>query len=78
LTLVLDGDPEVLADRRQKRGVSDVFEDKALEFHRDIRAAFLEIAERAPERCVIINAEQTPDEVLESALTQIEARLGWP
>jgi len=78
LTLVLDGDPEVLADRRQKRGVSDVFEDKALSFHRDIRAAFLEIAEGAPERCVIIDAEQAPDAVLESALMQIEARLGWP
>lgn len=78
LTLVLDGDPELLADRRQKRGVSDVFEDKALDFHRDIRAAFLEIAEGAPERCVIIDAEQSPDVVLASALIQIETRLGWP
>lgn len=78
LTLILDGEPERLTERRQKRGVSDVFEDKALDFHREIRTAFLEIAEGAPERCVVIDAEQTPDAVLASALMQIEARLGWP
>ena len=55
-----------------------MFEDKALAFHRQIRAAFLDIAEGAPERCVVIDAEQSPDAVLASALMQIEARLGWP
>ena len=75
LTLVLDGAPEDLAERRQERGVQDVFEQKDLEFHASIRAAFLEIAEAEPDRCVVIDALQTPEKVLASALSAIDARL---
>ena len=75
LTFVLDGAPEALLKRRQSRGTRDVFEDKDLTFHKDIRSAFLQIAEDAPERCVVIDAEQSPEHVLSEALKQIEARL---
>lgn len=75
LTLVLDGAPEGLAERRRERGVQDVFEQKDLEFHASIRAAFLEIAKREPDRCVVIDALQTPEQVLAAALSAIDARL---
>lgn len=75
LTLILDGAPESLAQRRQERGVQDVFEQKDLEFHSSIRAAFLEIAEGEPDRCVVIDALQTPEQVLADALGAIDARL---
>ncbi|MEL6692198.1 MAG: dTMP kinase [Pseudomonadota bacterium] len=78
LTLILDGAPEDLAERRRERGVKDVFEQKDLEFHSSIRAAFLEIAGDEPERCVVIDALQSPANVLEEALNEIDARLGRP
>ena len=75
LTLVLDGAPEDLAERRRERGVQDVFEQKDLEFHASIRAAFLEIAESEPDRCVVIDALQAPEQVLAQALSVIDSRL---
>lgn len=78
LTLVLDADPAALADRRQSRGTRDVFEDKDMDFHTRVRSAFLRIAEKEPERCVVLDALLTPDEILNRAVALIEARLGWP
>ena len=75
LTLVLDGAPENLAERRRERGVQDVFEQKDLDFHASIRAAFLEIAEVEPDRCGVIDALQTPEQVLADALNVIDERL---
>lgn len=75
LTLVLDADPEALAARRLARGTDDVFEAKDLDFHRAIRAAFLSIAEAEPLRCQVINALQSPAQVLADALNAIDKRL---
>lgn len=75
LTLILDADPEELLDRRQARAVSDVFEDKDLSFHRKIRDGFVAIAEAEPERCLLIDALQSPEQVLAAALKAIDARL---
>lgn len=75
LTLVLDGAPQDLAERRRARGTQDVFEQKDLEFHEKIRAAFLEIAEQEPARCAVIDALQKPEQVLAAALSAIDARL---
>ena len=75
LTLILDADPIALAERRQSRGTEDVFEAKDLEFHQKIRAAFLSIAEAEPDRCCVINALQSPSQVLADALNAIDRRL---
>lgn len=77
LTLVLDGAPEDLAERRRTRGTQDVFEQKDLDFHSQVRAAFLEIAGQEPDRCVVIDALQTPEQVLVGALAEIDSRLGY-
>ncbi len=76
LTLILDAAPEALAERRRQRDVSDVFEAKAMAFHEKVRKAFLQIAEDEPDRCVIINALQSPESVLGDALAAIDSRLG--
>ncbi len=68
LTFILDGDPKALLDRRQSRGTRDVFEDKDMAFHDQIRQAFLSIAHETPDRCIIIDAEQSPNDVLEDAM----------
>ncbi|MEL7540992.1 MAG: dTMP kinase [Pseudomonadota bacterium] len=75
LTLILDADPSALAERRQLRGTQDVFEAKDLAFHEQIRAAFLAIAKAEPDRCVVLDALQSPPQVLAAALAAINTRL---
>ncbi|MEL7033828.1 MAG: dTMP kinase [Pseudomonadota bacterium] len=75
MTLVLDAEPAALAERRNQRGTQDVFEAKDLAFHEKVRAAFLAIADAEPDRCVVLNALQSPPQVLASALEAIDARL---
>lgn len=64
LTLILDLPPEVGLQRTQGRGQGeDRYERMGLEFHQKLREAFRHIANQAPERCVIINADQKPEQV---------------
>lgn len=75
LTIILDAAPEALSSRREARGVSDVFEARNMDFHNQIRTAFLEIAEAEPKRCAIIDALQSPPAVLARAIDLIDERL---
>lgn len=76
LTLVLDLDPEsgIGRSRGALKG-EDRFEKKDAAFHQRVRAEFLAIAKRQPERCVVISSEQPAAAVLAQALNAIEARL---
>lgn len=59
LTILLDGDPEKLLQRRADRaGPNDRFELKDLSFHRDVRQAFLKTAETFQHRFEVLNAEE--------------------
>lgn len=75
LTLVLDGRPEVLVQRRDARGVSDRFEVKGLAFQHTLRNGFLTLAEADPERFVVINAEGCEEEVHNSVMLAITKAL---
>lgn len=75
LTIILDAAPEALASRREARGVSDVFEVRNMDFHNQIRAAFLDIAKAEPERCAVVDALQSPPAVLARAIDLIDDRL---
>ncbi|MDO4921811.1 MAG: dTMP kinase [Phascolarctobacterium sp.] len=57
LTLLLDGSPEILARRRERRGVSDRYERQGLDYQRKLRQGFLTLAQAEPERIKIIDAE---------------------
>ena len=68
LTIILDMDPEVAFRRVEERelegalaATGDRFEKEDLEWHRKLRAAFLAIAEKNPDRCVVIPANQSED-----------------
>ena len=74
LTLVLDAPPSALFERRRQRDTSDVFEAKDVTFHDKVRDAFLAIAEPYDERCVVLDALLSPDELLSAALAVIEKR----
>lgn len=78
LTLILDGDPELLLQRRALRGTSDAFEEKEMAFHVHVRETFLSIARDEPARCRVINALQSVDDVLNDAVAIIEQRIGLP
>ena len=75
MTLLLDGRPEVLAIRRDARGVSDRYENKGLDFQHSLRNGFLALAEAEPERIKVINAEGSQEEVQELIMQKITALL---
>ena len=59
LTFILDiaaGDGLARATKRRGDAPADRFEAEAIDFHEKLREAYLELAEREPERCVLIDA----------------------
>lgn len=73
LTLMLDIDPKHgLARSRGAHVGEDRFERKSAEFHARVRAEFLAIAAREPDRCKVIDATQPAEAVLAAALGHIE------
>lgn len=74
LTLILDLEPKrgLARSKGEARG-EDRFEKKGAAFHARVRAEFLSIAEREPQRCRVIDAEQEKAAVLAEALAFIEA-----
>lgn len=75
LTLILDGPVDQLLARREQRGTSDVFERRPVAFHESVRKAFLEIAEANEDRCVVLNALASPEELVTDAMIAIKYRL---
>ena len=65
MTFILDIDPEIGLKRSLARsGNTEVrFEGMDFKFHQNLREAFLKIAYDNPERCKIINANQTIEQV---------------
>jgi dTMP kinase len=78
LTVILDIPPEdglARASRRRGDAAVDRFEGEAFEFHKKLREAYLELAEREPNRCVVINASADPGTVSEFVWAAVNARL---
>ena len=74
LTIVLDMEPEAAFERVAQReledglrATGDRFEKEEIEWHKRLRGGFLSIARSNPDRCVVISAEQSEDE-LEAAI----------
>lgn len=66
VTFLLDSDPEISQKRMSTRAEDrNVYDDKSIEFHKKLRAGFLQIASQHPSRIKIINADQSPQEVSE-------------
>jgi dTMP kinase len=75
LTLILDLDPALgLARTQDRAGGEDRFEKKGAAFHARVRAAFLDIARAAPQRCVVLDASQQADAVATLAWSAIEKK----
>ena len=78
LTIILDIPPEEgLARVTKRRGDAPVdrFEAEAFDFHKKLREAYLELAEREPNRCVVINAGADAGTVSEFVWSAVNTRL---
>jgi dTMP kinase len=78
LTLILDLDPEVGLERaaaRRETGPADRFESEGLPFHQTLRRAFLDIAAAEPQRCAVVDAGRSQDEVAAAIWSAVESRL---
>lgn len=76
LTILLDLPVEEGLGRAVARsGGKDRIESAPLEFHRRLRAGYLELAAREPERFETIDASRTPDEVTEAVFAAVQRRL---
>lgn len=80
LTLILDLDPVVGQRRVLERGATserkaaDPFEQRNLAFQNSLRAAFLDIARREPERCRVIDASREAEAIEGDIWAQIAGR----
>jgi len=77
LTLILDLPVRAGLARAAGRGAHEGrFEAKGEAFHERLRAAFLDIAVREPQRCRVVDASQTPDGVAAAVWAELDARWG--
>lgn len=75
LTLILDLDVKVGLERALARsGAETRFEKFGPEFHEKLRQAFLDIAKRSPERCRVIDASGSEDQVAEAIFAAVSRR----
>lgn len=80
LTLILDLPAELGLARAGERQAgqgegADRFEKEDVSFHQSLRQAFLAIGRSAPDRCVVIDAARTPDEVEGAVWAAVRERL---
>jgi dTMP kinase len=75
LTFILDIAPEVGLRRAASRGQdADRFEAEHIEYHRLLCEAYRDIAEREPERCVLVDAAPSADAIAVRIWMQISER----
>lgn len=80
ITFILDLPAEIGLARAGKRQTgkgegADRFEQENVEFHRALRDAFLDVARSDPGRCVVIDANQSVDEVEGAIWKAMQERL---
>ena len=78
LTIILDIDTKIglaRAAARRSGGAVDRFEEEKLDFHNKLRNAYREIATQNPDRCVLIDAQGTPETVAAAIWKAVRERL---
>lgn len=76
LTFILTCNPKQALERTVARQHSENrFEQKDLAFHEKIQQGFLELAQRFPHRCILIDATRPEDQVFGDIQSAVEQRL---
>ena len=81
LTIILDIDPEIgLARSFKKASTMDVQEtrneNRVLQWHKNLRLGYLEIARNEPLRCRVLNADQSVENLHSDIVKLIQERFG--
>jgi dTMP kinase len=63
LTVLLDLPPEIGLARARGRAVADRLESESLDFHQRVRQTFRALAEADPDRYLVVDARQSPDQI---------------
>ena len=73
LTFILDIEPRLALKRGLARNTGeDRFEDFGEEFQKKARKGFLELSEKFPTRCKVINADRDPSKISKEIINQYE------
>lgn len=75
LTILLDVDVELGLKRKTKNGEWNRLDAYTVEFHRRVRAGYLEMVEQEPKRWVVVEASQSWDKVQDELRKVIKERL---
>lgn len=77
LTVILDVDVETGLTRARKRGGSETrYEAFDRSFHEALRRAYRVIAEKNPDRCIVVDSTGMPDDVAAVVWSLVAARCG--
>lgn len=77
LTVLVDLDPEVAAERRKKTGEeADRLEQEKIEFFQAVRNEFLKLAAAEPNRFLVIDASVSPEEMFVPIAQKLDELLG--
>lgn len=75
ITFLVDIDPEMGLKRASRRTAFDHIEKEQLCFHQKVRAGFLEVARKHPERVIVLDGTKTKQELFQEAMNLIFARI---
>jgi dTMP kinase len=78
LTFILDVPATVglaRAKHRRGTGTTDRFEAESVEFHEELRRAYIALADKEPKRCVLVDGRAPREVVSERIWTAVEQRL---
>lgn len=76
LTVVLDVDQDTAESRRGRRGLAaDRMESEARAFHDAVNATFRRLAEREPDRYLVLDAALVPERIAELVLDRVSSVL---
>ena len=77
ITILLDIDPEIGLSR-STRGENEEtrFENKGIAFHERVRAGYIDLAARNPDRFIVIDASRNEKVIHDDIITQVEPKLG--
>lgn len=76
ITFILDIEPEIGLKRSLERSgnIEVRFEGMDLQFHQNLRNAFLTIAAENPDRCKVVNANQTIEQVHQNIIQSFQEK----
>jgi dTMP kinase len=73
VTFILDIDPLMGKKRAASRGAMNHYDKEKLNFHKKIRAAFLDIAAKNKKRCKVISSTKGKDEVAAEIIKKLKS-----